>query len=261
MTTDLLAARTPRWPLPPLNPSVYTDDDNGSTVACHRLETGAGTRQCIRLPRTYDGQYHDQAVRELQHTDNLLDRIYEQIAAPPSPQEQYDHRKISGSPTPWNDRYAMLALDVEAGARRLERLLRSDLDLPPRRRPHTRAHAMAALAQTVSLAQALDGRTRGCELPRETEAWCTSWAKRARAVLDEARADELPWTRCPGNLRCHLCGQPLWLKPGWADDPTAISRQPVWCRQCVDDSGVQVSYPSAVWAKLVMESDTPQAAS
>lgn len=256
MTDDLLVRRTPRWPLPPLNPSAYSEDEKGGTVACHRLESDSRARQCIRLPRTYDRQAHDQAVRELHQTDRLLDRLAALTAAPPSPQEQYDHRKVAGSPTPWNDRYAMLSLEVQAGARRLERLLRSELGLPVRRRPPTWEHALAALAATVDLAAALDGQERGCELPREAEAWTAAWARRARAVLDEERPSEAPWTRCPGGLRCHLCGSPLWLQPGWADTPEGVNHAPVFCRRCTDDSGAMISYPSAVWARMVMD-DTP----
>lgn len=215
----------------------------------------------------YDPVDHQAAVRDLLHRERLLDRVHDEIAAPPSPQEQYDHRKIAGSPTPWNDRYAMLLLDVEAGARALETRLRYNLGLPwlpverdgyRWARPPGRAHAETALNQTVILAETLHGKEPDHDLAREALSRCLRWARRARAVLDEARPDELPWTRCPGDLRCGMCGGPLWLKPGW-EDAAQLEREPVWCRTCVDDTGAAVSYPSAVWARLVAESDTPKA--
>lgn len=210
-----------------------------------------------RWVRTYDPDQHTAEVRDLLDREHLLDRIHAQIAAPPSPQEQYDHRKISGSPTPWNDRYAMLLLDVEAGARHLETRLRYTLGLPwlpverggfRWARPAGRAHAEYALHQVVILAAALNDQDRDNDLSREAQTLTARWARRARAVLDEARPDELPWTRCPGDLRCHLCESPLWLKPGW-ENAEQLAQQPVWCRRC------EHSYPSAVWA-AALDSDT-----
>lgn len=62
----------------------------------------------------------------------------------------------------------------------------------------------------------------------------TAWPVRIRAIFDEARPDEQPWTKAPGGLKCPHCERRLELAPGWRDRPENAD---VVCRSCRDDEG------------------------
>jgi hypothetical protein len=210
------------------------------------------------------------AILALLDGDRLLVRLHLEGAQPHSHDSGGGaHAKVSGSPTPFADRFTMLALEIEAGARRLHSDL---LCLVHNRRQKLPSDARTArvlllgelgypsVVVLLGAAQRLDA-VYADAVVREIE----GWARHGRGVLDEAHEDETrEWTRLPvakvvrssryQRLGCHVCGSPLWLYRGFAHNPDA----PAWCRNeaCRNpDDGQLRSYPQSVWRLLIEVED------
>ena len=86
-----------------------------------------------------------------------------------------------------------------------------------------------------------------------------AWPRQARAILDELRADEQPWTKAPGALFCPHCNETLYLPPGWAEqrDRRGNITSDVWCRRCSDDDGQNLRWAPSQWTGRVLA--TPSA--
>jgi hypothetical protein len=185
-----------------------------------------------------------------------LPRVTELLEPTNAPMDTGGHRKggkrVTGSPAPWNGPAGMLLMDVHAGARQLEDSL-TVLAHGHRRAPQrsvSDADTTAALAAVPWLAQLCKDRLPGHSLPRHAARQVYGWALAARRLLDEARPDEVPWTRAPGGLRCpgevqdgRTCDRPLWLAPG----ATTAVEPPVYCRWCTDADGNLMSWPWGAW--------------
>ena len=156
---------------------------------------------------------------------------------------------IEGSQSPWSDEPAGWLTDVHAGARRAESGLSWVAFARERHRGGSDGHTIAALRQLPALlVHVRDQHRTAGKLADRVEREVRSWARRGRAILDEARADEIPWTRAPGGLICRqpidpdrpklgVCRAPLLLEPGWQHQ----LKPPLHCRAC------RRTYPHAEW--------------
>jgi hypothetical protein len=167
------------------------------------------------------------------------------------------HRKISGSPAPWNSTVGNLLTDIHAGARELADT--TDLALGNARqvRGSSDAGTMRALdrvAVNVRRLRSLDQLGVLGELADWTAVRMSSWAVRAREQLDQLRPGEERWAKAPGGLTCPNpapggeCGRPLYLAPGWHHEPAP----PAYCRRCTDENGQPCAWPFSAWHLIVI---------
>lgn len=169
------------------------------------------------------------------------------------------HRKISGSPAPWNAEPAAILTDIHAGARDLEQ----SLSLLARQHRYLRGGADQVTVTALRRVAALIRLTApyGYRLSADAARALSHWARACRRVLDEQRRGEEPPTRAPGGLRCptildsgQYCDRPLLLPPGAAN----LRAPAVYCPACRDDEGHPVSFPWDVWVAVVNTPDTPR---
>lgn len=181
-------------------------------------------------------------VDELLDGEQLLTRVrllFHETGVPGATEHRFGHFKISASPAPWNDAAAGLYHEIHDGSRNIEAGLRMLLGYTRRSRGGSDAETVDVLDAlpdliATALAQHPDhepvithGRRRTVS-PRRAARDVTSWPRRCRALLDQARPTEEPWQKAPGGLRCPYCDRPLRLAPGWDTE----GAPPIWCRHC-----------------------------
>ena len=189
-------------------------------------------------------------VQELIGTDNLLARVtallHHEVA--PGMQEAGANMKPpkkAAPPSPWNDHAAALTLDIHAGARDIEANLTRLAHGRTTTRSGSDAHTRRALANIPDLLALCNERHGGHWIVTEGEKQLLRWPRECRAILDEARWGEEPWTKAPGGLRCPHCSRRLALAPGWDKE----AAPPVWCRACpAEIEGDERARPHRQWA-------------
>ena len=129
-------------------------------------------------------------------------------------QEGGGHRKVSGSPSPWDDETAGLWLEVHAGARdlrdRLSYLLFGHAGPNLGSSDRGTIHALRALAD---LSDAATSRFPSSNLPGEVERVVAGWVRHARVTLG-VDAKTIPIGECPvQDEEGNVCGQPLRANP------------------------------------------------
>ena len=161
--------------------------------------------------------------------------------------ENPGHYKIVGSPAPWNDEAAGLALEIHARVRQHERRLTARLFGRVTYRGSSDQITVELLRRLPDLIAAAgddqDATAAASDL--------TSWPRRCRSLLDEARAGEEPLARAPGGLTCPHCDRPLRLKPGWQYD----NEPDVWCLRCPGSDGQDISWPPGAWLAVLQHAD------
>lgn len=153
---------------------------------------------------------------------------------------------------PWNTPAADLYFDIHAAARRYEAALALKLWGKVTFRPGTDAvtrEVLDRLPVLVGHAIAAGHDDTGVIDPAND---LGTWPARIRAMLDEARPDEQPWTKAPGGLTRPHCERRLELAPGWRDRPEATD---VVCRSCRDDEGRWYRWALATWTAVLRHHD------
>lgn len=134
-------------------------------------------------------------VRDLTEAGGLLDRLElaldgQAVTAGPSG----GHRKVSGSPAPWNDRAAGALLDIVSWSRDAEQTLRYMLSGYVRpTRGGSNGNTGEALRSLVRLAEAADDVTQ-----KRLRSELGNLVRRAMEVLGDAD----PWTPLPAAPGC-----------------------------------------------------------
>jgi hypothetical protein len=198
------------------------------------------------------------ACGELGPRDHLVDQLTLE-ARQPSAATSGDgspHRKVSGSPAPWQDPLADHALRIEAGARQHAARLRWLLEHRPHDWAASRAASRKAMADLAVLLPAALAAGHHDDVERIAKE-VTAWARKARRLLWEERPDERLWTLPPqarvagtdGRYAWQRLRDPeghlLWLAPGWEDKPMHAR---VYCRDgCTNADGSQLSYEAGAW--------------
>ena len=185
------------------------------------------------------------AARELTNLDNLWQRLHDHLEddlAQMMREDKNKPKKQPVPPSPWNDTAAHLIGEIAAGARRHETGLTVLLFNRARYRGGDDRNTFAAINALPDLiVTATERHPARANIDKLTEQpWqhqraayaatdLTLWPVRCRALLDELRTNEEPWTRAPGRLACPYCDRALHLSPGWEH---AIHSARVVCRSC-----------------------------
>ncbi|KZM34532.1 hypothetical protein [Oerskovia enterophila] len=180
----------------------------------------------------------------------LLPRLAALVAAPSNadrpdgPTARPDVHRI-----PWNTPAATTFFDVHADVRTYENALTLLLHGRAKYRAGTDADTLDAISRLpVLIAHALDAGHGDHWDVIDAASALTRWPRLMRAALDEARPDEQPWTKAPGNLVCPHCEHRLELAPGWSDHPEDAD---LHCRPCTATTGAPVRWAPAQWTPLV----------
>lgn len=190
-------------------------------------------------------------------TLELLPRLAELIPEPTNTANDDTPRgKRVHAPLPWNEPAAGLYYEIHADARTFERNLTLRLFKRATYRPGTDDHTREVITRLPDLI----AHAHDCGLDPKADQLDTMtrtilrWPVQVRAILDEARPDETPWTRAPGNLVCPYCDRALWLSPGWQK---AQGQVDVICRTCHDDTGALRRWAPNAWLARLQEDPTP----
>lgn len=187
-------------------------------------------------------------------TTNLLPRVRALI---PHTSNKIDESQIGGRADvhriPWNGPAANLALDIAATARRHETALTLLLFQRAKFRGMTDRDVDDAINRLPVLVDHAVAQDHG-ENPvvADTVKDLHRWGRQCRRLLDEARDDETPWTKAPGDLRCPWCDNRLELAPGWQHAPEGAD---VMCRRCVDARGAWLRWPPTAWLAVLQHRD------
>lgn len=197
---------------------------------------------------TIDRDQLTACARELTDRDNLWQRLHEHLEADLAAMMKEDKakpKKQPVAPSPWNDSAAHLISEIAAGARRHETSLTLLLFDRARYRGGDDRNTYAALTALPALITAAaerhpaDPNTKSLtEQPWQYQraAYAATdlalWPTRCRALLDELRTEEEPWTKAPQGLNCPYCERRLHLAPGTYADEAAIMSARLTCRDC-----------------------------
>ncbi|GMA22271.1 hypothetical protein GCM10025864_00300 [Luteimicrobium album] len=160
---------------------------------------------------------------------------------------------------PWNGPAANLALDIAAAVRRHESTLTLLLFQQARFRPDGDRQTLDAIGRLPVLVDHAIASGHGGRPPvRDAAHDLTAWARRCRALLDEAHDDEQPWTPAPSALPpCPDCNRRLYLAPGWQYAGDAAD---VLCRTCRDDDGQPLRWDAGTWLAVLAHRSAATAA-
>lgn len=221
-----------------------------------------------------DRQTLTASANELTTSDHLWRRLHDHLEADLAAMMREDKskpKKQPAPPSPWNDTAAHLIGDIAAGARRHETALTLLLFNRARYRGGDDNNTLAAILALPDLITTATERHPADPSVKDLadQAWqhqrpaiaaadLTLWPLRCRALLDELRTSEEPWTAAPGGLECPYCRRRLHLAPGWEH---AISSARVVCRACparVDPDErprPDRDWPASAWIGALNEPD------
>ncbi|GII98375.1 hypothetical protein CLV28_0698 [Sediminihabitans luteus] len=174
---------------------------------------------------------------------------------------QVDESQIKRTKTvhriPWNNDAATLYFDIHAAVRRHEAALTLLLFGHARYRGGDDQNTLDAVSRLpVLLDRAHTAGHQHHDTVTTATTDLTAWPRQLRALLDEPRDGETPWTKAPGNLVCPHCEQRLHLAPGWRDRPDhadLVCRTP----DCADEHGHQPRWAPSAWVGLVQPDPAP----
>jgi len=199
----------------------------------------------------------DTAVADLTGRDHLYARLRILIPQQTTILESHigSRTRYSAAPIPWNTPAAMLYLDIHAAAREHETNLTLLLwNRAKYRGPGDNLTAQAIERLPVLINAAITAGQGTRTIVTEAVHDLTTWPTLIRRLLDEARSNETPWTKAPGNLRCTTCGHTLYLAPGWQYD---AEHADVICRTCRDTDGQHPRWTPSLWlGRLQAQTDT-----
>jgi hypothetical protein len=204
-----------------------------------------------------------EAIDELTWTRGYLTQLRELLPTQPvTLDDGHNHRKVTGSPAPWNDEAASLLFEVHAAARRHEATLRDLLGFSQVARGNSDQATNTALTALPDLIAAYHSRRieAGTSVVARIVRDLERWPALARRILDEdPRPGEERHTNAPGGLCCPYCSRRLVLKPGWQYEQAPA----LWCLRCPqapdeDDHprGRDLSWPSDTWIGLLQADET-----
>lgn len=198
----------------------------------------------------------DQLYTTARDLTDLLPRVHALIPHPTNAAVDDTHtgaRRTTVHNIPWNTPAASLYFDVHADTRRYETALTLLLWHHAKYRSPSDTDTLDAVARLpVLIDHALNTGHQDHGDVADAARLLPRWARQARAILDETRDDERPWTTAPGDLRCPHCETRLKLAPGWSEHPDSAD---VHCRTCRDDHGQYLRWPPSAWVLTLQYRD------